>query len=118
MKANKKNHEITQVLTSGRLILDCYKKYGCPTEGNKYKAFVYDALVIAQEYPKYYNLDGFFQFLMDNEGNNLPYPSSGSLRVALEDFDCFGSAVGYEDDDFTDENLNYMKMLYNSLFKD
>lgn len=116
MEVNKKNYEITQVLTSGKKILDCYKKHGCPTKGDKYKEFVYDALVIAQEYSQYYDLNSFFGFLMNNEGNNLPYLSSGSLYTALKDFDSFGSAVDYEDGDFTDENYIYMKTLYNSLF--
>ena len=115
MTRDEKNFEITQILISGKRILDCYKQHGYPTSGDAYKSFTYDALIIAMEYEKHYDLESFFTFLKDNENNTLPYPSSGSLRVALEDFDGFLSEV---DDEYFDEaNHVYMKTLYKSLFK-
>lgn len=117
MTVEEKNFEITQILISGKKILDCYKQHGYPTSGSAYKAFTYDALTIVMEYEKYHNLSFYLSFLINNENNTLPYPSSGSLRAALEDFDDFLGAVDSDGEDFTDENYIYMETLYKSLFR-
>lgn len=117
MKEKEINFKTTQVLISGRKMLDCYKQHGCPTSGDKYKLFVYDALKIALEYPIHYQIDWFLDFLINNEGNDLPMHSSGSLYSALIDPDNFGEAVGCEEYDFTAENYKYFDTLYNSLFR-
>jgi hypothetical protein len=108
--------QITEVLMCGKEILDCYKKHGLPTFGKGYKLFVFDATKILLKYPKHHSIGSYLEFLINNEGNTLPKNSSGSLYTALEDIDGFSSGVNYEEDDFTEECMNYFNDLYNSLF--
>lgn len=107
--------KIVGVLYEGKLILDLYESHGCPTEGGKYLKFVYDVIGIGENF-KYHHLDQLVIWLHSQEGNNLPYPSSGSIKVALEDFDNFISGMGGEDE-LTEEEYEFAHNIYKGLFK-
>ena len=107
--------KITGVLHEGKLILDLYESHGYPTEGKKYKEFVYDIIGIGENL-KYHHLDMLLTWLHSQEGNNLQYPSSGSTRVALEDFDNFVSGMGGEDY-LTEKEHEFALNMYKGLFQ-
>lgn len=121
-KRDKVVNAITNMLFVGKTILDKYKEHGIPTEGPKYKAFVYDAgkILINAEGHDY---KGYMDWLYSNEGNNLPQQSSGSIYTALEDPDNFFNALegiangtdeGYE---LNDDEISFFEDLYKALFK-
>ena len=116
MKKLDKKKQITQVLLCGKEMLDCYKSYGYPTSGDKYKSFCFDSIKIVLKYKESHCVEGVFEFLINNENNNLPKESSGSLFTALSDKDNFGSGVDWEGDDFTDEDSEFFDNLFDSLF--
>jgi hypothetical protein len=103
--------QIDKVLNEGKLVLDCYKQFNYPTEGDPYKLFVFEAIKIMREDPQ---LNWFIYFLLNNEGNNLPKQSSGSLFTALSDKDNFASALNIEDQD--DDTIDYFDIKFESLF--
>lgn len=103
--------EIDRVLNEGKLVLDCYRRFNYPTEGDQYKLFVFEAIKIMKEDPQ---LGGFVWFLLSNEGNNLPIQSSGSLFTALSDRDNFSSGLNM---DYQDDDANaYFDLAFDKLF--
>jgi hypothetical protein len=104
-------NQIDKVLGEGKLVLDCYKRFNCPTEGDQYKLFVFEAIKIMREDPQF---DWFVCFLLNNEGNNLPKQSSGSLFTALSDKDNFANALNIEDQD--DDIIDYFDLTFDKLF--
>jgi hypothetical protein len=103
--------QIDKVLNEGKLVLDCYKRFNCPTEGDQYKLFAFEVIKIMREDPQ---LKFFVDFLLNNEGNNLPKQSSGSLFTALSDKDNFACLLGIENED--DDVIDYFDMKFDSLF--
>jgi hypothetical protein len=103
---------IDKVLGEGKLILDCYKQFNYPTEGDQYKLFAFEAIKIMREDPQ---LEGFVCFLLNNEGNNLPKQSSGSLFTALSDKDNFACLLDIENED--DDIIDYFDLTFDKLFK-
>lgn len=108
------NKEIVGTLHEGKIILDIYKEHGYPTGGPKYKEFMYE-VGKALGKMKYHHFGVTMGWLYSQEGNNLPYPSSGSTRVALEDFDNFISGMGGEDV-LTEEEYQFAHKVYKALF--
>ena len=58
--------------------------------------------------------EAFKEFVENNMDNNLPNQSSGSFLNALIDLDGLLSTLGYEDDQFTDEQWEAATEYYES----
>ena len=58
--------------------------------------------------------EAFKEFVENNMDNNLPNQSSGSFLNALIDLDGLLSTLGYEDDQFTDEQYDAASEYYES----
>tara|TARA_R110001599_G_scaffold165273_1_gene354679 strand:- start:344 stop:691 length:348 start_codon:yes stop_codon:yes gene_type:complete len=114
MKEKKDNKKvITNMLVVGKQILDLYNEHGIPTEGPKYKEFVYNAGKILID-AEGHEFESYMHWLYSSEGNNLPKMSSGSTYTALEDPDNFYSAT--EHLELSDDEISYMEDLYKALF--
>jgi len=103
---------ITNVLVTGKRVLEIYESYECPTQGSKYKEFVYDSLKVILDKDDHY-FEGFAEWLFGNEGNTLPKSSSGSTFTALGDPDNFLPGCG---DELDDDEIEYFETLFRSLF--
>lgn len=106
---------ITGVLHEGKILLDLYRFHGYPTEGERYKEFMFDVIGVVDTF-RYSELGPLISWLYFQEGNNLEYPSSGSIRVALEDFDGFAGAIDINDD-ITEEEYEFAHNIYKGLFR-
>ena len=109
---NKVTKRITNVLVTGKRILEIYESYNCPTGGSIYKEFVYDSLKLLLEKEDHF-FEGYAEWLFSNEGNNLPKQSSGSIFTALGDPDNFLPGC---DDDFRADEMEFFETLFRSLF--
>tara|TARA_B110000977_G_scaffold102350_1_gene133836 strand:+ start:261 stop:602 length:342 start_codon:yes stop_codon:yes gene_type:complete len=103
---------ITNVLVTGKRILEVYESYNCPTAGGEYKEFVYDSLKILNGGSDHY-FEGYAEWLFSNEGITRAKSSSGSTFTALSDRDNFLPGCG---GDLTDDEMEYFETLYKSLF--
>ena len=68
------------IIIEAKKTVELYHKYG--TNPKTYDKFIVECLKVHTG-----DKDAFFDYLEYNRNNNLPYPSSGSLLVGLEDFD-------------------------------
>jgi hypothetical protein len=102
---------IVGVIFESKLILDTYKQFNCPTDGNEFDIFILEVtkLFVADRL-KFHRMRDTLGFLMGNKGNKLPKQSSGSLYTALSDIENIISGVegfiGEELDEFEDGFLN------------
>ena len=106
--------KITNVLVTGRDILECYKDHGCPTSGIEYKRFVFDSIKILLK-AEDHNFEGYVQWLVENEGNPLGKESSGSLYTALGDPDNLLAGCG-GDGELEEDEYEFFETLFKALF--
>ena len=104
--------KITNVLVTGKRILEVYESYKCPTSGGEYKEFTYVSLKILSMGRDHY-FEGYAEWLFLKEGLTLPKSSSGSIFTSLSDPDNFLPGCG---DDLDDDEMEYFETLYRALF--
>jgi hypothetical protein len=109
--------KITNILHEGKIIVDLYESLDCPTDGDKYKEFIYELTkLFVKGTFKVHQMQGTLEFIFDQRGNNLPKSSSGSIHTALSDFDNFMSGMGGEDE-LGDEEIEFAHNIYIGLFR-
>jgi hypothetical protein len=109
---NDVTKRITNVLVTGKRILEIYESYNCPTSGRIYKEFVYDSLKVMLDKDDHH-FEGYADWLFSNENNTFPKSSSGSTFTALGDPDNFLPGCG---DDLDDDEMEFFETLFRSLF--
>tara|TARA_R110000803_G_scaffold88934_5_gene156031 strand:- start:2060 stop:2398 length:339 start_codon:yes stop_codon:yes gene_type:complete len=109
---NDVTKRITNVLVTGKRILEIYESYDLPAQRSKYKEFVYDSLKVMLDKDDHH-FEGYADWLFSNENNTLPKSSSGSTFTALGDPDNFLPGCG---DDLDDDEMEFFETLFRSLF--
>ena len=116
-------NRIVDFLTEGNDILQLYRKHkngNAPVSGLDFKLFIFDVMEYYKTKDKLTNPKSNITFLIDwllgQKDNTLPYPSSGSLEVALEDVDNFTSGIEF-DREMDEEEFMFFNKLYGALFR-
>lgn len=108
---------IVKILFEGRLILDVYEKLGCPTEGEKYDKFLAEMVkLFAEGNIEIHKMEHTMEWLVSQQGNNLPKSSSGSIHTALSDFDNFNSGIEEGITEMSDEEYKLARDIHEALF--
>jgi len=112
-----KKEIITSILNEGKTILDLYENLDSPTQGETYEKFIYGMvkLFTTNQLPHSY-MEGTMKWLLEQEGNNLPKQSSGSIHTALYDFDNFISGIENYAGELDDIELEYVEDIYKGMF--